>query len=112
MGRVLLNGLGTLLVLLSLAAPVAAAPGTARLRIVHAAPDTAAVDVFLDGARVLTNVAYASIGDYLEVPVGTRKIAVTPAGQGISEAVITAEPVVEAGKAYSVAAVGLDDTPA
>ena len=48
--------------------------GTAKVRVLHASPDAPAVDVYADGAAVLTNVAYGVISGYLEVPAGDHHI--------------------------------------
>lgn len=89
-------------------APVASAQsGNAMVRVVHASPDAPAVDVYVDGASVVTNVPFFTASDYLMVPAGARRIQVTPTGQPASGAVIDATVTVEAGKAYSVAATGL-----
>jgi LPXTG-motif cell wall-anchored protein len=86
--------------------PVAAQDTNARVRVIHASPDAPAVDVFVDGSAVLTNVAFPAISDYLSVPAGEHKIAVAPTGAGEAAAVITANPTFAAGMAYTVAAVG------
>jgi LPXTG-motif cell wall-anchored protein len=97
---------GALLLALGLALPVAAADGTARVRVIHASPDAPAVDVFVDGATVLRNVAFPAISQYLTLPAGAHTVAVAPAGQGAAAAVITANPTLAAGGAYTIAAVG------
>lgn len=104
--RRLLLLVGMTLLALGLIAPAAAQSGNARVRVIHASPDAPAVDVFVDGTAALTNVAFPAISDYLDVPAGARRIQVAPAGAGASAAVITANPTLEAGKAYTVAAVG------
>lgn len=70
-------------------------------------PTPPAVDIFVDGQAVLTGVAFPAISNYLEVPAGEHQVAVAPAGQGMSSAVINTKVTVTAGNAYSVAAVGL-----
>lgn len=86
--------------------PAEAQSGMAMVRVIHASPDAPAVDVFVDGNAVLTNVAFPAISAYLEVPAGPHAIAVAPAGAGAAAAVITANPTLAAGSAYTVAAVG------
>lgn len=105
--RRLLYSLGMALLVLGFALPAAAQNNNAMVRVIHASPDAPAVDVFVDGKAALTNVAFKAISDYLEVPAGEHKIAVAPTGKGEAAAVITANPTLEAGKAYTVAAVGL-----
>jgi LPXTG-motif cell wall-anchored protein len=99
--------IGLTLLALGLTAPVSAQSATARVRVIHASPDAPAVDVFVDGSAALTNVAFKAISDYLDVPAGAHTIQVAPTGAGAAAAVITANPTLEAGKAYTVAAVGL-----
>ena len=80
---------------------------TARVRIIHASPDTPAVDVYVDGAKVLGNVPFFTISNYLQVPAGTRQLAVTLAGQPLSSAPLTLTPTLETGRFYTISAVGL-----
>ncbi|THE66360.1 DUF4397 domain-containing protein [Salinadaptatus halalkaliphilus] len=52
----------------------------AAIRVAHFAPDAPAVDVFVDGDRVLSEFAYADISPYLEIAPGTYRITITAAG--------------------------------
>jgi Domain of unknown function (DUF4397) len=95
-----------MLLALALAPAASAQGGSAKVRVVHASPDAPAVDVYLDGNKVLTNVPFFTASDYLDVPAGPHDIKVTPTGDA-NTAVIDAKGVtVEAGKAYTVAATG------
>ncbi len=107
MVRWLLYTLGLCLLCAAFALPAAAHRGPAQVRVIHASPDAPAVDVFVDGQAVLTGVAFPAVSAYLNVPAGEHTIVVAPAGAGLDAAVITAEVRVKAGKAYSIAAVGL-----
>ncbi len=104
--RRVMTVVGAMLFAMGLAMPAAAQGEMARVRVIHASPDAPAVDVFVDGKAVLTNVAFTAISDYLMVPAGPHRVAVAPAGQGEGAAVINANPTVEGGKAYTIAAVG------
>ncbi|MFB6296602.1 MAG: DUF4397 domain-containing protein [Halobacteriales archaeon] len=53
---------------------------TAGLRVAHASPDAPAVDVYVDGAKAVSDLSFRSVTGYLEVPAGEREIAVTVAG--------------------------------
>lgn len=97
---------GMMLLALGVTLPVAAQSNNARVRVVHASPDAPAVDVFVDGTAALTNVAFFTASDYLDVPAGAHTLAVAPAGAGVAAAVITADVTLQAGTAYTVAAVG------
>ena len=86
--------------------PAASAQSNALVRVVHASPDAPAVDVYVDGAKALTNVPFFTASDYLPLPAGEHRFQVTPTGQAADKAVIDAKATVEAGKAYTVAATG------
>ena len=58
----------------------APATGKAWVRVLHASPDAPAVDVKVDDADVLTDVAFGTISDYLPVDAGTYNIKVCAAG--------------------------------
>jgi LPXTG-motif cell wall-anchored protein len=94
-----------LLVLSGFARPAAAAE-MAQVRVVHASPDAPAVDVYVDGTKALSNVAFFTASDYLSVPAGEHRFQVTPAGAASDKAVIDAKATLAAGQAYTVAAVG------
>jgi hypothetical protein len=102
------------LVALSLSAPPAsAAAGDGYVRLAHLSPDTPAVDVYLkngngkSAAQVFPGVAYGAMSDYLRLPVGTYQVAMRKSGAAATtKPVLTAEVVVQAGAAYTVAGVG------
>ena len=104
--RRLLFLVGGFVFAVGLALPASAQTSMAKVRVIHASPDAPAVDIWVDGQAALRGVAFPAISDYLDVPAGAHKIVVAPAGQGEAAAVITANPTLEAGMAYTVAAVG------
>jgi Domain of unknown function (DUF4397) len=110
--RSLLRRAGLVLALCTaslLALPVAAGAQAdpARVRVAHFSPDAPNVDVYVNGDRVLSDVAYKTVSDYLELPAGSYDLAVRPAGAAAtSDPVVEATAEVEAGQAYTVAAVG------
>jgi hypothetical protein len=89
-------------------APEASAADTSRVRVVHASPDAPAVDVYVDGSKVLTDVAYKGASDYLPVPAGAHnfKAFATGADPASATAVIDADATLDAGKDYTVLAIG------
>ena len=92
--------------LVLLAPTVAFADGHATLvRVAHLSPDAPAVDVWLDGGMVLSDVPYKTVSRYLELPSGSRRVQVTPAGE-TKPVVIDAMVEFESDKAYTVAATG------
>jgi hypothetical protein len=83
--------------------PVAPTP-TAQLRVVHASADAPNVDVLVDGAAALTNVAFKGVSNYLSVPAGARNLKVRAAGT--STVVIDQSATLTAGRSYTVLATG------
>jgi len=79
---------------------------TAKVRVLHASPDAPAVDIYANGAEILSDVPFGVISDYLEVPAGEYQIQVfvaspDPATEG---AVIDAMLTFAAGTMTTVAA--------
>ena len=106
----MLQRLGTLLAALMLvfvALPAfAAGSNNGLVRVIHASPDAPLVDVFVDGTVVLTGVAFPAVSNYLSVPAGSHRFQVARAGAGAAAAVIDVTANVQAGAAYTVAAIG------
>jgi hypothetical protein len=86
-------------------AGTAAAADNAWVRVVHASPDAPNVDIWLDGTKVLTDVPFTAVSDYLEVPAGDHNVQVTATGD--TSPVIDANVTVAAGSAYTIAATGM-----
>jgi hypothetical protein len=98
-----------ILALVALLVPIAgtsAQEGQARVRIVHASPDAPNVDIWVDGAVAVSNLAFNTATEYVALPAGDHAVAVTPAGGTAADAVIDATLTLEAGMDYTVAAVG------
>lgn len=56
--------------------------GSAAIRVLHTVVDVAAVDVLIDGAVVLEDVALGDLSAFAPVPEGVHAIAIRPAGTG------------------------------
>lgn len=91
----------------SLAPRGAAAADTGRVRVMHASPDAPAVDIFVDGAKAVTALAFPSNTPYVSLPAGghTVEVFVSPS-DGTGDPVLEAILDVQAGKDYTVLAVG------
>lgn len=97
----------SLLLTLGLAAMMAtpvAAEGESFVRVVHASPDAPNVDVWVDGTKVLTDVPFTAVSDYLAVPAGDHQVQVS--ATGTTDPVIDATLSLAAGTSYTVAAIG------
>ncbi len=89
------------------------AAGDACVSIVHASPDAPNVDIYVNGERALSNLAFGWWSGWLALPAGEHQVQVAPTGTSADDAVIDATVEVEAGIAYQVAATGFvaDITP-
>jgi hypothetical protein len=94
--------------LLGAVAPVGAA-SKAMVRVMHASPDAPAVDVYVNGDVVLSDVPFKAISDYLALDAGSYDLGIKAAGAAAADPyVLEANDVaVESGKAYTVAATGV-----
>ena len=77
----------------------------ANIRVVHASPDAPAVDVLVNDAEAVTDLAYPDFTGFLEPAPGNYNIKVTPADNpGVIA--IEADVTLDAGVKYTVLAVG------
>jgi hypothetical protein len=88
---------------------------TARVRVVHASPDSPAVDVVVDGTgdALFEDVAFGESG-YAEVPEGSYELGIYPAGER-EEAVLEVTVEADDNTVYSAFATGYvapEDAPA
>jgi hypothetical protein len=74
--RVLVGAILAAALVLAFAAPASAGGGSTKVRVFHDSPDTPPVDIYVNGAKTLSNVAYGTLSDYLRVPQGTYKVQV------------------------------------
>jgi hypothetical protein len=79
--------------------------GPAYVRVLHAVPDAPNVDVYLNGNAVLNNVAFKEVSEFMQLPAGKYHIDIYPAGTSVNT-IISKKVAVEAGKTYTLAAVG------
>jgi hypothetical protein len=86
-----------------------AAPGDALVRVAHFSPDTAGVDVWVDGEKALQNVGYNTVSDYVPLPAGEHSFALRPFGApASSDPVVAADATLASDAAYTIAGVGLN----
>src|SRR5260221_477146 len=92
------------------ALPDPAATTPSFIRLIDASPDAGTVDVFVDGAKFLGNTRFASVTDYLQLPSGPHKVELGLIGKGAGAAALVQKLSVQAGAAYTVAAIGTKST--
>lgn len=77
------------------------------LRVVHAAGDTPALDVFIDGEAVAQDLAFREDTGHFSLAAGEHQLGLAPAGRGAGSIFVTLPITLEAGSgAYSVVAYG------
>jgi hypothetical protein len=88
-------------------------PEMGWMRCAHLSPNTAPVDIYMysfgdpKAMDVLRHVPYGEVGMYMKMPVGEYTAAIRPAGAPASTPpVLSANVMVHAGRAYTVAAMG------
>jgi len=85
----------------------AQAPATGRVRVMHASPDAPAVDIFVDGAKAVTALAFPKNTGNVSLPAGPHNVKVFASpSDGSGKAVLEADLSVGAGKDYTVLAIG------
>ncbi|MFV9507857.1 MAG: DUF4397 domain-containing protein, partial [Oscillochloridaceae bacterium umkhey_bin13] len=77
----------------------------ARVRAVHASPDAPNVDILANGIPAFVDVPFGAVSDYGTLPAGSYLLQVVPTG-ATTPVVISATVTIEAGKDYTVAAIG------
>ena len=78
-----------------------------EIRAIHSADLTPAVDIYLNGVKVLTNVTYGEASPFINsIPPGELKVDITLTGQPISQAAINASIEIATSKKYSILAIG------
>jgi hypothetical protein len=81
-----------------------AASGKASVRAWHLSPDAPKVDIWVNGKKTVSGVAYKQASGYLSLNAGTYRIQVAVAGT--RTVVLDARIRVQADRAYTVAALG------
>ena len=107
----LLTVFGALALLLSLSATPNVAASTivsapARVRIIHAAPGAANVDVYSGDMQVLANVPFFTISDYLPVSAIPARFRVVSTGMALTSAIIDVTLTLQPGHFYTISVVG------
>jgi hypothetical protein len=104
--RVLVGAILAAALVLAFAAPASATGGTAKVRAFHNSPDTPAVDIYVNGAKTLSDVTYGTLSDYLEVPKGTYNVQVKVAPSTDADPAALEADMRLGGRPTTIAAIG------
>jgi hypothetical protein len=110
------SALAALALVLLPGVPASAAAGDGWVRLAHLSPDTKAVNITLSSLSgdvtlfKLKNVGYGAVSNYVRLPQGTYALAMVPASNTDPNAtpIVSGSVQVSAGKAETVAALGLN----
>ena len=78
--------------------------GNALVRVIHAVPGSAAVDVFADDTKVFTGIAYKTTSPYREVSGERHTFRIRPAGQDTAQPLAENSEGLSDGRHYTVMA--------
>ena len=68
--------------------PSAAAAVPVHLRVAHLSPDSGNVDVYVNNALALEDLAFSAVSPWMVLPAGTYSMAVAPAGTSLDDAIL------------------------
>jgi hypothetical protein len=86
-----------------------AAFASSQIRVWHLSPDAPAVDVFVNGNKAVSNLAFRSATSYLTLPPGTYDVRINVANS--STVVLSQQVTLARGEAYTAVALGSAATP-
>src|SRR5436190_11952539 len=105
--------LGTLAGTTATASASSMPSGMGWVRCAHLSPNSAPVDIYMysfgdpKAMDVLRHVPYGEVGMYMKMPAGEYTAAIRPAGASASAVpVLSTNLMVDAGRAYTIAAIG------
>jgi hypothetical protein len=87
--------------------PLGAAPGgppTAQIRVVHAVAEEPPLEVWIDGARLVSLLEFGKDTGYALLPAGAHTLELVAAGSAIAEPVLRRDLLLVAGYSYTTIA--------
>ncbi len=79
----------------------------ANVRVIHASPDAPSVDIYIDGKAAFKGAEYKDVTNYAPLSPGEKKVQVfASSAKGEGKPVLEQKVTVEAGKSYSIVAIG------
>ncbi len=83
--------------------------GTSYTRVIHAIAGGPSVDIYVDGKKVLSDVKYKTVSDYMAIPTGKHVLKITKSGA--TDALLSSSLTSAKDKFYTVAAYGTPEKP-
>ncbi len=81
-------------------------PAPSYIRLLHASPNTPAVDIYANGSPIARNLSYRQFTEYFAIPGGNYNIVVFPSGQ-TTNPVLSTNINIPGGSIFTVSAIGL-----
>ena len=82
----------------------------ACVRLVHAAPDAPAVDIYVNDSLLAEGLEFGTGTEYVAVPSGDgRALRISASGTPIEEAIVSSDLALDAGQAYTALVTGTTD---
>src|SRR4051794_7752967 len=81
--------------------PAQVSPGNAQVRFLHTSTDSPNVDVYVNGSRVIKDLAFKQVSQFLTLKAGKYHIDIYPAGNMV-ETVLNKNITIEDGNSYTL----------
>ncbi|MFE8695815.1 DUF4397 domain-containing protein [Cytobacillus sp. FJAT-53684] len=78
----------------------------AKVRFIHASTDASNVDIYVNSIKVLKDLPYKEVSDYLTLPTGKYQVDIYPAGTMVST-ILSRKIIIAQGKCYTFIATGV-----
>ncbi len=98
--------IGVLVLLVLGIAPMALAQDEAQVRVAQLSPDAPPIDVWVDGERVLADLAFKTISDYLALTGGDHRVLGRASGAAANPVLFEFRVSVTPGEAYTLVIAG------
>lgn len=89
--------------------PIGSGPSTAQVRVIHASPNTPAVDVFIAGVELVSDLEFRESTQYRSIQPGAYRLEVFPANTKENPLITTTLNLTE-GTSQTVLAIGTRDS--
>lgn len=81
--------------------------GRGKVRFLNASPRSSAMDVYINGTKGFSAIAYTKYTQFIEVPAGTYSFKITPAGSTTNTILTLPSVTIQDGRLYTLYTKGL-----